>query len=253
MRIIIELKNTQDQSDVSLDYHKLQGFVYSVIKNTFPGIHEKKGYKPFSYSNIFPYSNTQAEQIRKLIIATPGKSLGGNIFETLKEMQGNIIHIGDGEYELSKVKQMEIKPSPSNFTLLTDTPIIIRIPERNYDKYNIANIERKKGYIYWRPSISFEAFAKQLTENLVKKYNDFYGTELEQELLFERYFYQRMIHSRMVIKGKSYGFAASMWRFEWQKLTNTQEKVLEFAIDAGFGERNSMGFGFVSPVLKSKK
>ena len=253
MRVIIELRNTQDQGDVSLDYHKLQGFVYSVIGSTHPGIHEKRGYKPFSYSNIFPYSNTQTGQIRKFIIATPGKNLGDNVFETLKGMQGSIIHIGDGEYELSKVKQIDVKPSPSNFVLITDTPIIVRIPERNYEKYNIDNGERKKGYIYWRPSISFEAFAKQLTENLVKKYNGFYGTELKMELLFERYFYQKVIHSRMIINGKSYGFAASMWRFEWQKLTDIQAKVLEFAIDAGFGERNSMGFGFVSPVLNPKK
>jgi CRISPR/Cas system endoribonuclease Cas6 (RAMP superfamily) len=32
-----------------------------------------------------------------------------------------------------------------------------------------------------------------------------------------------------------------------------QQRVAEFGLDAGFGERNSLGFGFVNKVSSEKK
>ncbi|HOJ96559.1 MAG TPA: CRISPR-associated endoribonuclease Cas6 [Methanospirillum sp.] len=249
MRILLELQNTQDQKDISLEYHKLQGFIYSLIKKSgFIGIHDKLGYKPFSFSNLFPFKNQKKGEIQKLIFATPGHGLGEAVFETLEKQLHSQIHIGDCEYILVGLKHINLDIQSFPFRALVSTPIILRIPEYNYDIYEIPEVERKPRYIYWRPNVPFSAFIKQLTENITKKYNDFYGTEIHDILLFEKYFFKKMVHSRLIIDGKSYGFAASIWSFEWSTLAEIQKKILLFGFDAGFGERNSMGFGFVNPI-----
>lgn len=249
MRIILELKNTQDQKDISLEYHKLQGFIYSLLKQSgFIGIHDKSGYKPFSFSNLFPYQNQKKDEIQKLIFATPGIQVGEAVFNTLEKLVNSQIHIGDCEYILTGLKCLNLNFQSFPFQAIVSTPIILRIPEYNYDLYEIPEGERKPRYIYWRPNVPFSAFIKQLTENLTKKYNDFYGTDIHDVLLFEKYFFKKMVHSRLIIDGKSHGFAASIWSFEWSSLTDIQKKMLLFGFDAGFGERNSMGFGFVNPI-----
>jgi hypothetical protein len=65
------------------------------------------------------------------------------------------------QFELNNVKRFNVKLK-KNFKLITATPIIIRIPEKNYEKYKIPMEFRKKRYVYWRSMYSFEAFVKQL-------------------------------------------------------------------------------------------
>jgi len=251
MRIILELLNTQDQKNISSEYHKLQGFIYSLIQSSgFIGIHDKSGYKPFSYSNLYPYNNQRKNEIQRLIIATPSQKLGTTVIKILEKMINTNIHIGDCEYLLKTIKPLNLEITSLPYRIITNTPIILRIPEYNFEKYQIPIEERKSRYIYWRPNVSFIVFIKQLSENIIKKYNDFYGTDIQDINIFEKYFYKKMVHSRLVIDGKSYGFSASLWSFEWNYLSEIQKKILIFAIDSGFGERNSMGFGFVNPPLR---
>lgn len=131
---------------------------------------------------------------------------------------------------------------------LTATPVIIRIPERNYDRYGIQEDERKPRYVYWRPKYSFDAFLKQLSENLIKKFNEFYGTKIENYDLFEQFMFRRATATKVVINGKEYVMVGSMWEFVWSYMDETQRRLIEFGLDAGFGERGSLGFGFVNRV-----
>jgi len=104
-------------------------------------------------------------------------------------------------------------------------------------------------FLYWRQDIEFTAFLKQLTENIIKKYNDFYGTKIMNYDLFEQFQFKQEIHLRIIIYGKSYGVVASLWDFIWSTMDNMQRQLIQFGLETGFGERNSMGFGFLN--LKS--
>ena len=76
MRLILKLYAKNDQIDVSKDYHKLQGVVYKLIKNSNQGyIHNKYGYKFFCFSNIFPPGDMKAGDLRNFIISSPNKNL----------------------------------------------------------------------------------------------------------------------------------------------------------------------------------
>ena len=252
MRLLLRLRSKNDQKDVSLEYHKLQGFVYNLLAESgFPLLHDKKGYKPFCFSNIFPFGDMKTGDIRHFIIASPSKSIIDNMTDYLRKRGDEPVHIGDCAFDLDSWKIVESSLPKGSVRLFTATPILLRIPEYNYDLYAVPEEERRSHYVYWRPQISFEAFIKQLSENLIKKYNQSYGMTIGAIPLFQEFLFRKTVHTRYIIEGKSYGAAGSMWEFSWSFMDDTQRRIIGFGLDAGFGERNSMGFGFVN--IRKKK
>lgn len=219
-----------------------------MMESGFPLVHDKKGYKPFCFSNIFPFGDMMAGESRSFIIATPSDAIAKGLVGYLPNLKESTLHIGDCSFILESWRAFEVVLNKPPVQLICGTPILLRIPERNYDIYEIPEEERRTGYVYWRPQIAFEAFIKQLSENLIKKYNQFYGTEIGTIPIFQEFMFKKTVHTRYTIDGKSYGAAASLWEFQWSYLSDIQRRILEFGLDAGFGERNSMGFGFVNLV-----
>ena len=254
MRLLLRLTSDNDQKDVSLEYHKLQGFVYQLIMESgFPLLHDKKGYKPFCFSNIFPFGDMNTGDRRSFIIATPSDAIATGMARHLAALKGTHLHIGDCSFTLENFSTFTTGLDHMPARLICGTPILLRIPEKNYDLYAIPQEERRTGYVYWRPQIAFDAFIKQLSENLIKKYNQFYGTEMGTVPLFQEFVFKKMVHTRYIIDGKSYGAAGSLWEFSWSHMDEMQRRVIEFGLDAGFGERNSFGFGFVNVVKERGK
>jgi len=253
MRLLLRLSAQNDQIDVSRDYHKLQGVVYKLIKNSnYDFIHDKHGYKFFCFSNIFPPGNMKTGDLRNFIISSPNKNLINSLAVYVSKLMDSELNLGDASFIIKKIETFELKIPKKNMALTSTTPIIIRIPENKYDHYSIPNDKRMKRFVYWRPDIDFTAFLKQLTENLIKKYNDFYGTKIDYYDIFEQFQFKQEIHLRLIIHGKSYGVVASIWDFMWSTMDDLQRKIIQFGLETGFGERNSLGFGFVNlkPSMK---
>jgi len=156
LRLLLKLEAAVDQKDISLDYNKLQGFVYSLIRESgYGGIHDKEGYKYFCYSNIFPYGDMQAGDIKNFIIASPNRKVIDAVAEHLSTWKDRPIHIGDCSFTLHHFDRLD-RPFPSTpVKIASATPIIVRIPEFNYDLFNVPVAARRSRYIYWRPMISF--------------------------------------------------------------------------------------------------
>lgn len=244
MRLIVKLQDEKGQ-EIKNDYHKLQGFVYKLIEKDYPSLHDKKGYKFFCFSNIFPF---EGSGIRNFIISSPSSEIVNSISENIEI--GKVVNIGEMQFRIKEFSVFNVKISKRNVHVCCATPIIIKIPEARYEQYRIPIDERKARYVYWRPKYSFEAFVKQLTENLIKKFNDFYGTKITSYDLFEQFIFKKVVANEIIIDGKGYQVVGSIWEFIWQNMDSMQRKIIEFGIDAGFGERNSFGFGFVNVVKK---
>jgi CRISPR-associated endoribonuclease Cas6 len=253
MRLLLQLKSENDQKDVSLEYHKLQGFVYSLLAESgFPLLHDKTGFKPFCFSNIFPFGDMKAGDVRHFLIASPSHAIIESLAQHLTTTHRDLpIHLGDCAFSLEGVRIIDTRLKQGSVRIICATPILLRIPEYNYDLYAVPQEERRPRYVYWRPQISFEAFIRQLTENLIKKYNQSYGTSIGECVLFQEFLFKKTVHTRYIIDGKSYGAAGSLWEFSWSRMDDVQRRIIEFGLDAGFGERNSFGFGFVN-VVKDK-
>jgi len=220
-----------------------------MIKETeYKLLHDKKGVKFFCYSNIFPIGDMKTGDKRNVIVSSPDaffiKILKNNIEKNFVDTKSPI-NIGEMQFEVSQLSLIGTRIRNKGVKLISATPIVIRIPEKNYDKYQIPENYRKKGYVYWRPQYSFEAFVKQLEENLIKKYNEFYKTNFEIERIFEIFKFIKSVVNHVIIDGREQMMVGSIWEFQFSYLNPKQKKILEFGIDAGFGERNSLGFGFM--------
>ena len=251
--MLLRVEATKDcEYDIKY-FHKLQGFIYSLLKETpYSILHDKKMYKFFCFSNIFPlpkdYKVKEGEE-KQLLISSPDKVFIKILAEKIKEKgeDREVIHIGEMEFLINKVKILKPRLRKDS-RLISATPLIIRIPEKNYEKYGIPSRFRKRRYVYWRPSYSFEAFVKQLEENLIKKYNEFYRREFKIDRIFEMFKYVKSTVNHVIIDGKEVRMVGSIWEFIFSYLTKEQKEILEFGVDAGFGERNSLGFGFMNVV-----
>jgi len=255
MRLLLKLKSKKDSIYDTRYYHKASGFIYSLLKGTpLEILHDLKTYKFFCFSNIFPLpKNEKGEIIYKIkqgeefnwLISSPYKPFIEVVKEKLEEK--NEVNIGEMSFYVEDIKKFEIKLPKRNVRLISATPIIIRIPERNYDKYNIPKEFRKRRFVYWRENLPFEAFVKQLEENLIKKYEKFYNEKWDKEnLIFEFPEFKRRVVCYFTLNGKEIEAVGSIWNFEFSYLNKEKRKILSFGLDCGLGERNSMGFGFIN-------
>lgn len=247
VRLLIKLKSQKDYSYDNKYYHKLQGFIYTILKeDKYHELHDKKGYKFFCYSNIFPIENNKQGSIKNLLISSPNEKFIEVLkekFEEIKE-KDKLANIGEMSFKIEDISIINPKIR-KNCRLVTATPITIRIPSYNFGVYGI-NSDKK--YVFWRKEYSFDAFVKQLNENLIKKYNAFNNTDIKEIFLFEQFIFKKTLVNHVIIQGKEYKFIGSLWGFMFPYLNKQQREVLQFGLDTGFGERNSFGFGFVNIV-----
>ena len=60
--------------------------------------------------------------------------------------------------------------------------------------------------------------------------------------------FKKQVVNHVIINGKEQIIVGSIWEFWFSYLNKEQKKILKFGIDCGFGERNSLGFGFMNVV-----
>jgi len=243
MRIIVRLQSLADSAYDMKYYHKLQGFVYSLLKDgPYHVLHDKKGYRFLCFSNMFPPENIKKDDVRNLIVSSPDSVLIKLLKEKLLEKENACI--GEMSFKIEEVSILEPK-TQKNCKLITGTPIIIRIPKRNYEKYGVKP-PKDYDYVFWRKNYSFEAFIRQLESNLFKKYNEYHKTEIKEFRIFEQFLFKKQDCNHIIINGKEEKVFGSIWEFIFSYLDNEQIKILQFGLDCGFGEMNSMGFGFMN-------
>jgi CRISPR-associated endoribonuclease Cas6 len=129
------------------------------------------------------------------------------------------------------------------FTLITGTPIIMRISKERYQRYDIET-KYPYAYVYWRKEYPLEMFTLQIEENLRAKYAEFTGNEMINEPIIRKLTFRKQISTRIYLHDKEQTIIGSLWEFSFDNELNTE--ILQFGLDCGLGERNSMGFGFMN-------
>ncbi len=242
MRLLLELECLHDGAYDLQYFSKLQGLIYGLLKGTvYDNLHDEKSYKFFCYSNVFPIGDFKQGETKKLLISSPNVEFLQILYEKLP----NTLNLGQNRYGVLDAKPIDTRMA-APLTLATATPIVIRIPRQNYEKYGIS--EKYDSFAYWKPEHSFEAFLKQLQENIVKKYQDYTAEKLETPYLFQDFVFKKTVANHVVREGVESTVIGSIWQFSFSHLTREQNELLAFAVDCGFGEMNSSGFGFVNAM-----
>ncbi len=252
MRILFELKAINDQNvwDAS-EYHKVQGFVYDkLIANTkFYDMHDSNTYKFFCFSNIYPPVIVKSGQIRHLLFSSPNIDLVNSIFTYAKDnlIDNRIINIGDQQYHLKSLELLETRVVGKSCIIRTSTPITIRIPEKAYPFYNIQEHDRKKKFIYWRSNLPHDIFMKMMLNNIKSKFKHYFNIDASNfESAIQLFILLKEVVIHLPMDRYTAKIPASFWRFNFNNLNDDHRDLLNFALDTGFGERNSSGLGFLN-------
>lgn len=166
MRILLTLQPSTDIYYKNDYYYDTQGFIYNIIRySKFHNIHDKKGYKFFCFSNIFPYNKIlNKNKIYYLLISSPDDELVEYINKILSKRIGDLIYFGKMSFYLIALKFFSVQVPPlKNFILKTETPIIIRIPSKMLDA------EKKYNYYYWKKE--FRKLKKIFIKNMKNLYS----------------------------------------------------------------------------------
>jgi CRISPR-associated endoribonuclease Cas6 len=233
----------------------LRGSVYDQV-------HDKEGYKFFCFSNIFPAKDLEKNDVRTLIISSPDPEFIRYLYEILnvRLKRLNELKVGTMKFKVDSMQELSTKtPDNSSFSLVTGTPIIVRIHKEKYMAYDFERI-KKYDYVYWRSEHPTDLLINQLRDNIWKKYIQYhqeryvrYGEANAQNYnnnpIFSDFRFKKQISTRLLINGQSQIVIGTVCEFVFSSNGNNKD-IIEFAIDSGLGERNSLGFGFMNLIIK---
>ncbi|MBI3034940.1 hypothetical protein HYY71_01325 [Candidatus Woesearchaeota archaeon] len=92
------------------------------------------------------------------------------------------------------------------------------------------------------------AFVKQLSDNLIKKYNQYYSRNVASQNLFEMFKFKKPVCVHRIENGIEIKTVGSLWEFKFNYLEQEQKRILQLGLESGLGELNSSGFGFMNVV-----
>jgi CRISPR-associated endoribonuclease Cas6 len=274
MRILLHLISQQDAPyDNDYHYHLQSLFYRLMLESGRKDVHDRLVYKHFCFSNIFPFEEKISSKSRyNLIFSTPDEELCTDVFKALESRisaggESSILRLGDLRFQIDQVSRpFRMDFSNDSFPSIrtrSATPIIIRIPKWRYEDYGIQS---DRPFEFWRESISLEAFVKQVRDGMEKKLSEYKGLESyprkdsarrdefgdDQSQLnvpeILSYRFLKSVSKPVTIKGERQQAIGSLWEFEFSPQSQKESNNLEFALDSGLGERNSLGFGFMNII-----
>ena len=142
MRIQLKLKVAKDFSYDTKYYSKFQGFIYKQLVDTpYRFLHEKKRYKFFCFSNIFPLKinkktqkveDFKEDQTKFWLVSSPDKAFVYILLKKLEELkkQNKVINLGEMSFYLDGIKVIKRRIKSKGVKIKAETPIILRISKR---------------------------------------------------------------------------------------------------------------------------
>ena len=165
-RLLLKLRAKESGSyEMEYNYH-VQGLIYRLLRGSKYDSHDRRGYKFFCFSNIFPYSDLRKNDLRNLLVSSPNNELTSYLHQQLG--YNNNIDIGSMRFKVDRCDKLNIMiPSDGKpFSLITGTPIITRIRREKYGDIEQSNSREP---VYWRMDHPVHLFVTQLEDNLIKK------------------------------------------------------------------------------------
>lgn len=233
----------------SFQYHsKVQGFIYTLLRNTsFEGLHDKKGSKFFSFSNIFS-EHGSPERLFNLIIASPSERFINELTYQLQKIIEYELPVEIGSlFELKTIKLIHNNNVIFPLKVITGSPIIIRIPLSRFMDESVNSAPYKS--VYWRSSHPTNLFIEALESNLRKKYYQFTGKSITDRI-FTEFEFKKQVSTKLLVEDRTLPVIGTLWRFTFSNAINKGLQL--FALECGLGERNSLGFGFMNPVMQKQ-
>jgi CRISPR-associated endoribonuclease Cas6 len=243
MRCLARLTAARDQV-YQPDYHaKLQGALYSILDEAGYGfIHRERPFKFVTFSNIFPPEDMEEGDSRTWLVAGPHDDLIKDVADVLRGRHD--LRVGDRRYYIDGVTTFDISPDREG-RMETATPIIVRIPDWRCREYGI---DPEYDDVYWVHDHPTEAFKTEIERNLASKYEEYYDEEPPDRPYFTDYVPRRDVALPVHYEDRRVQVIGTTWEFGYETSTREMYRLVKLAFDAGVGEMNTTGFGFINEM-----
>lgn len=246
-RLLLKLRAIEN-TRYDREYHKdIQGFVYSVLRGSEYNNHDDRGYKFFTFSEIFPFYDLHKGDIRNLMIASPNSDLINYIKEQIEYLHD--IRLGAMTFKVDHCDKLDIRLPDRPFSLITGSPIVMRVQRYRFEEANALQFANGHKSSYWKVDHPVELFMNQLEANLVKKYNRYHNIDAVKMNGSERepIFYQSRFLKQVAIQVPvTANYRETVIGSKWLFRFAGSSDLVRFALDVGLGESNSLGFGFMN-------
>jgi len=217
--------------------HAVQGFIYNMLKGTPYGErHDEPRFKFFTFSDFFRDGEGWT-----FLVSSPERGFIESLYSTVRGK--DTLHIGTHELIVTELKRFNLRPKNA---FQTGSPIAL-----------YRNAEANE-YFKLHAHRDLHFFLERLKENAEKKYNAFYGDDFHIEgPLFDRVIPKLRrngkldVYVKVVKNGRPFPVIGSNWELlEKTKIRRDERRFYRFIMDAGLGEKNSLGFGFLNPIRR---
>ncbi|WP_297504504.1 CRISPR-associated endoribonuclease Cas6 [Thermococcus sp.] len=218
--------------------HAVQGFIYNMLRGTEYGErHDEPRFKFFTFSDFFRDRDGRPT----LLVSSPERGFIEALYRNIKKRDH--VYIGKHQLGLVEVRKFRV---PLRRGFQTGSPVVI---------YRNA---QENEYFKLHAHRDLRFFMERLKDNAEKKYNAFYG----DEFLLEGPLFDRLIpkvrrnekldvYVKVVKNGVPFPVIGSNWELlEKERIEPHERKFYRFIMEAGLGEKNSLGFGFLNPIRR---
>src|SRR5487761_633442 len=113
LRLEVRVESISD-SDYEANYHHyLQSLIYGLLRNTpFEGIHDDRGYKPFCFSAVIPFTqHLSSGERRTFLVSSPSEEFIEAIEHPLSAMidTASPIKIGRMEFRVLSLNRLKVE------------------------------------------------------------------------------------------------------------------------------------------------
>nr|WP_230972296.1 CRISPR-associated endoribonuclease Cas6 [Archaeoglobus neptunius] len=224
--------------DFNHTYH-LASLIYRSIERADPSLslelHKPSVFKFFTFSKLMVENRKFRIEDGKIRLLSPNVHF---LFSTMRDyigvalVEGLLEHpevkIGNAEFVVSEIRVLKEREIKDRAKFITLSPINVTTVSDN-GKRRIIDLYPDNPKFY-----------ENLRKNLVKKYTAFYGREPESSEVRLKVLSAKP--KRIQLKNTFHRCVEMVFIAEGSK------ELLEVGYKAGFGERNSMGFGMVKVV-----
>jgi len=258
VRLLIRLRAQADAAYDNSHFHELRGRLWKGLRGTeYDELHDAERPIGLSFSNVFPWGDIEEGDERTVLVAATDQDVLQAIAESV--ITDREFNVGEMPFRVEEVTTVapDVGEPGTRGTLETGTGVLVRIPPWQADEYGI-DTEGDEA-TFWQPEHSLEPFKTQLENNLDKKHRLFCDdhrpgpSEREGDLFDEYDLIKTFAVPVEVTQGVEMTYVLSKWRFGYRVRDDHHRRHLNLALDAGIGERNALGLGFLNIEKDSKR
>ena len=240
-RLIMQIHSMEDNTqEEAFNKHYLQSLIYSRLNEEGnSNYHEGNRFRFFSFSDFFPSGSMKRGESKRVIISSPDNKMMGLLAKSF--IEDGEIYLGPNKFIISSVKT--VRSNLSSRVYISGSPVVIYKDNQNNRFFSLKDGD----------SISF--FMERIKENAIKKYHQFTGKipRYIEGPIFDSIRLKKEVSIKINHRSGDFFIIGSLW----EKLGIMDKRRIDydfyrFIIDCGIGEKNSLGFGFLNPVLEER-